>query len=278
MSSTIVFNSNNITDKNTNAYFRYDFKSPINLTDREIALVSVNAYYSWRNITETNNKLSYTWTNGTTYDIEIPVGFYEVSDLLAYCQFVWRQNGHYLATTDKNVYYLDFVVNPTNYTIDIITYPVPSSLPDGYTDPTGNFPFATGNQHPIFSFNPASKLNEILGFESGFSTPASTSSTSNVYSSTLVPNVNPNSSVTVVMDEVYNEFNGGVGELYTIVPDGQIGSLFVDRPNAPVYLPFKHGTFNGLSMRLINAQTGMPITIIDPQLHFMFSIRKIKNK
>ena len=270
MSATVVFNSNNITDSNTNASFRYEFKSPINLEGREIALVSVNAYYSWRNITEANNKISYTWL-GTTYDIVIPIGFYEVSDLLAYCQFIWRQNGHYLVNGEKNVYYLDFVVNPTNYTIDIITYPIPASLPTGYTDPTGSFPFGSG--HPIFTFT--SKLNEILGFDFGFSTPASSSATSNVYSSSVPPNVNPNSSLTVVMDEVYNEFNGGIGELYTIVPDGSIGSLFVDRPSHPVFLPFKSGTFSGLTMRLINAQTGMPVNIIDPQLHFMFSIKKI---
>ena len=67
MSSTIICNSSNIIDTDNNSIFKYNFSSPINLEDKEISLVSVSMYYSWRNITEFNNKLQYTWVDGNVY-------------------------------------------------------------------------------------------------------------------------------------------------------------------------------------------------------------------
>ena len=60
-------------------------------------------------------------------------------------RFIFRQNGHYSKKVDTYVYYTELVVSPTNYTVYLITYTFPTSLPAGYTDPTGNFPFTTSN-------------------------------------------------------------------------------------------------------------------------------------
>ena len=169
MSSTLIVSSKNIVDKVNNSTFMTKFDNQVNLTNKEIALVSASMYYSWRNITSENNKLTYTWV-GNTYDINLPIGFYEISDINSYCQFVFRQNGHYLVNpvTTTNVYYIEIVINQTNYSCDIITYPIPSTLPAGYSNPN-NFKFATtANQHPIVSIT--SKLNEIMGFETNFTT------------------------------------------------------------------------------------------------------------
>ena len=50
MTSTIVLKSSNITDKTTNAVFKYDFPNSVNLVDYEVALISASMYYSWNNI------------------------------------------------------------------------------------------------------------------------------------------------------------------------------------------------------------------------------------
>jgi hypothetical protein len=273
MSSTVLVSSRNIIDNVTNSTFRFDFNAPISLADKEIALVSTSIYYSWRNITEDNNVLTYTWVDGNVYTITLPIGFYEISDITAYCQYVWRNNGHYLQKVDKYIYYMDIVVNPTNYSCDIITYPVPSSLPSGFTNPSGNFVFSSvNNTHPIVKL--VSKINEILGFDEMFSTSLNnTSSVSTVYSSSNAPNINPNSSLTVICDECHNEFFN-LGVLYNIVPTVGIGSLFVDRPSHPVYLPLKSGVFNSLTFRLVNSNTMKPMNILDPTMNFLFSIKK----
>ena len=200
MSNTLIVSSKNIVDKVNNSTFMTKFDNPVNLTNKEIALVSASMNYSWRNITSANNKLSYTWV-GNTYNIELPIGFYEISDINSYCQFVFRKNGHYLVNpiTTTNVYYIDIVINQTNYSCDIITYPIPSTLPTGYNNPN-NFTFATSDyQHPSVSLT--SKLNEILGFNTNFSTGSKVSMNSITYQSTKPPNVNPNSSLLLVCDQ-----------------------------------------------------------------------------
>ena len=90
MSSTLIISSKNIVDKINNSTFMNKFHNQVNLTNKEIALVSASMYYSWRNITSANNKISYTWV-GNTYNIELPIGFYEISYINSYCQFVFRK-------------------------------------------------------------------------------------------------------------------------------------------------------------------------------------------
>jgi len=208
--------------------------------------------------------------------ITIPPGLCEISDINAYMQFIFRQNGHYLKKVDTYVYYAEFVVNPTNYSVDLITYPFPSTLPAGYTDPTGNFPFASSFPNIHMEIEIKSKLTEILGFPVNFDSGISQSNTPNVYSSTQAPNVNPNSSLTLICDEAQNDFSS-LGVLYSIVPQVSIGSIFTERPSYPIYLECKHGTFTSLTFRLVNSDTLMPIEILDPNICFIFSIKKHKN-
>ena len=174
------------------------------------------------------------------------------------------------------MYYTEFVVNPTNYSVDLITYPFPISLPAGYTDPTGNFPFTTSgfsNTHMEIDIN--SKLNEILGFPANFDSNSLQSNIPKVHSSTQAPNVNPYYSLTLICDEAQKDFSS-LGVLYSIVPQVSIGSLFTERPAYPIYLECKRGTFTSLTFRLVNSTTLMPIEIIDPEIDFILSIKKDK--
>ena len=46
-------------------------------------------YFSWRNITTSNNNFSYTWIDDVEYYVEIPIASYEeISDINSYFQFV----------------------------------------------------------------------------------------------------------------------------------------------------------------------------------------------
>jgi hypothetical protein len=122
--SSIIVNANNITNSTTNSTFQVDFERSVNLTDKHITLTSASLYFSWRNINTQNNKLSYTWIDDIEYSVEIPIGLYEISDIKAYFQFVMSQN----TGTSSTIYFIDFVVSNTKYSIDTINLSRPCCL------------------------------------------------------------------------------------------------------------------------------------------------------
>ena len=133
--SSIIVNSTHIIDKINNSTFQIDFERSIMLQDKHIALTSASLYFSWRNITSSNNTFSYTWIDDEDYSVELPIGFYEITDIRTYFQYVMTQNGHVMTNTETNstIYFIDVLVNNTKYSIDFITYPVPTALPEGFT-------------------------------------------------------------------------------------------------------------------------------------------------
>ena len=97
--SSIIVNANNITDTVNNSTFQVDFDRSVETTGKHIALLSASLYFSWRNITTSNNTFSYIWIDDVEYSVTLPVGFYEVSDILSYFQYVMKINGHIMTNT-----------------------------------------------------------------------------------------------------------------------------------------------------------------------------------
>lgn len=264
--SSIIINSTHLTDTVNNSTFRILFDRPVNFDNKYIGLSSASLYFSWRNITEENNKFSYIWVDDVEYNVILPIGFYEVTDILNYFQFVMRKNGHYITDPNGfNIYFIDLKLSTTLYSIDIITYPVPAELPEGFINHGINFNGV--------SKNPKLKLpkgmNEILGYKENFITDDGNEI--KLYNSTTSPNVNPNSSVLIVCDECQNEFSN-LGVLYSISPNVAIGSLIVDKPSHFLYQKLKNGLFSSLSFRILNAKTFQPMTIIDKEINFVFHV------
>jgi hypothetical protein len=265
--SSIIINANNITDTINNSTFQVNFDRSVDLTNKSIALLSASLYFSWRNITTDNNKFSYIWIDDIEYSVVLPVGFYEVSDILSYFQYVMSQNGHIMTNTETSeiIYFIDLVVSNTLYSVDILTYPVPTSLPDGYSS---SITFPATAKNPILKL-PAN-INYIFGYEEDFQTDSA--SEIKIYNSTIAPNVSPDSTVLLVCDQVYNEY-ANIGILYAITPSVGIGSLITDKPSFPLYSSLKSGLFNQLTFRILSSKTFRPIEIIDPEINFIFSIK-----
>ena len=122
--SSLIINANNITNSTTNSSFQVDFDRSINLNDKHISLTSASLYFSWRNITTSNNKFSYIWIDDIEYYVVLPIGLYEISDIKSYFQFVMSQNNHVMTNTEtgSTIYFIDFVILNTAYSIDILTY------------------------------------------------------------------------------------------------------------------------------------------------------------
>ena len=281
MTSTIVLKSSNITDPNTNAVFKYDFPNSINLVDYEVSLISASLYYSWNNISTIleNRTFQYQYINGSnvtqTVNVTLNEGLYEISDLNKALQFSMIAEGLYLTdnTTDENVYYAEFVINTVRNSVDINTYAIPTSLPSGFTAPTNWVGYASTINHPNLII-PA-KFNEIIGYEAGFQTGFETGNTDIVsFSSSVSPNVNPNSSILVDVDCIDNRFSSPTGIISTIVPDVGVGSLISVKPSELVFSPIRNGVYNSISVRLLNKDTLQPQKIEDNQIVIILGIRK----
>ena len=78
-------------------------------------------------------------------------------------------NNHIMTNdeTSSTTYFIDIVVSNTLYSIDILTYPVPTSLPSGFTS---SIIFPSLAKNPILKI--PSGMNDILGYDIDFQTDA----------------------------------------------------------------------------------------------------------
>ena len=289
---TLIINSTNLILDGQNNKLVYKFPNSVKFQDHYIALSSLQMYYSWFNITSAlvNNTFSYNWIDNTgvptTYTITIPDGVYEIATLNALLQFEFIQNNHYLiSSTGDNVYYAEFLVNPSRYAVQINTFLFPTALPAGFTAPPG-LTFPPQSFNPIITL-PA-QINQIFGFVAGFSTdqnlnnayvpPVSpyVSKLANgtlSYISTTAPNVQPNSSVLVNMSNIDNDYAQPTGIIYTIIPSVGIGEIINEKPPAFIWNKLINGTYNELRINLLGTNLS-PIKINDPSMVFVFVIRE----
>jgi len=287
---TLVLNQNNIVADGQNNKLVYNFPNSVLFKDAYVAVSSISLYYSWFNITSAlgNNTFSYTWVNGaitTTTLVTIPDGAYEVETLNQYLQYIFITNGHYLIdSAGQNVYYAEFLINPSRYAVQINTYLVPTSLPSGYSIPSG-FTFPTN------TFNPSIIIGTTLGLLLGFATGVTTNqNTSNgftppspqtyvaknalgtlSYISTSAPNIQPNSSVLVSSSGVNNPYASPTSIIYSISPSVGVGEIISEKPPEFMWNELIDGTYNQLRLTLLGTNLA-PIQINDPAMTIVLVI------
>jgi len=177
------------------------------------------------------------------------------------------QNTHVMTNTEtgSNIYFIDFVISNTAYSIDILIYPVPASLPTGYTS---SITFIGTEKNPRLTL-PAG-TNAIFGNAEDFTTDAGSSILN--FSSSVAPNVSPDNSVLIVYDQVENHFSN-LGILYALSPSVGIGNLIADKPAYPNYSKLRNGSYNHLTFRIHSSKTFRPIELIEPEINFISSIK-----
>ena len=140
MSFTLVLNSSNVSNTSTNTSFKYNFiNGGFQVKDMEMCVSSITLPYSFYNISSyyNNQTFSLIFPKGATtqtISITLPEGFYTVPDINSYIQQICLDNGAYLIDSTGNyVYYQQLVYNSTYYSVQLLLYPVPTSLPTGYS-------------------------------------------------------------------------------------------------------------------------------------------------
>lgn len=291
----LVLNASNVENNGNNNTLVYNFPNSISLNNKYVAVSQVVMYYAWFNVMSmyANNKFSYTWTVGnttTTYDVNIPDGLYNISDINNYLQYVMISNGHYLITPGgDNVYYAEMLVNPNRYAIQINTFLVPSSLPTGYVQPSNFAGFPTTPQNPVITIN--SKLNEIIGYSYGFTTnnnlnnayipPIANVSNNYVskdnkgtlsYLSNTNPDVQPNSSIYISISNINNPYTQPSSIIYAITPKVGIGELITETPPNFMWNKMTDGTYSSLRITLLGINK-QPIQMKDKNMTILLTIR-----
>lgn len=292
----LVLNQNNLQPNGQNNTLIYKFPNSVQFKNNSIAVSSVSMYYSWFNITSAylNNIFTYTWVVGSTttiYTVTIPDGLYQVTDLNNLFQFNMVANGHYLQTSSgSNAYYAEFILNPTRYAIQINTFQIPTSLPATYVQP----PNWVG--YPTQTFNPSitipSNFSNIIGYTAGFvsnqntnnaySPPTSAKSNNYVtkstigtlsYLSDLAPNLQPNSSIYFSLSNINNPYSQPSSIIYSLIPQGEVGTLIVERPPQFMWNKMIDGTYNQLTLTFLGTNL-QPIRINDPQMTILLTIKE----
>lgn len=101
----------------------------------EAAFLSIQTYNSLPNITETNNKFTYSSDKGKTWSVlTLPKGAYEFHEITAHIQREMRANGHYDVVNDKHYIDIDYYKPTFKTLLDIsnedymIDFGVPTSI------------------------------------------------------------------------------------------------------------------------------------------------------
>ena len=292
MVATLVLNSTNIVPDGYNNKLVYNFPNSVSFPNHEIAIQSINMYYSWENINGSSLNNNTFWFRFPTADgvytqiaIVIPDGLYEISSINSYLQWVCIGYGWYLTNSSGvNIYFAEFVINPSNYAVQLNTYPVltlVSAQALSYIIPTGYPNLTASNNLPqvsMFDFNlgssSATRFIDIVGFPATFISPITTTNATGNYSfvSPIAPQVQPNPILYLAVSNIENKYASPSSIIGTVTPSVAFGDLITEVPPQFAYNKLLSGTYNGIRLSLLGSNGGQ-IPILDPNITIVLVIR-----
>lgn len=272
---TQILNLTNVNSSSgQNNVLRYRLGTPINLRDYEVALASLQFYYSYPNITsaKNNNSLDYIWIDGLTYNVVLPDGLYTIADISGFLHNQMFQNGHYLVDANSEpVYFIELVANTVYYRVTTVCTPVPTALPAGWSNPAAVVlpAVATTPQLVILANN----MRTVLGWNAGTypAVPQATVYSANgatypQISSVIAFNVNCNTVTT-------SYFNSSPSTIFTGSPNVGFGELINVAPNNFIWYRCIDSLFPVIEISLVD-QDNNPLQLIDPQMAVTLYFKK----
>jgi hypothetical protein len=253
----LIINSAGAISTPYNNKFRYTFPAgSVQFNNAKVALETINMYYSWFNIMSVLNNNTYqiihpTLAGSTTVTITMPDGYYSLQSINSYLQQQLISAGLYLVDASGNyVYYVEFIENATYYSIQFNSYPVPTSLPSGYSNPAG-MTFPTTLKTPQLVV-PANDFTKIIGFSTG-TYPSVIQTTNYSVLSDLVPQVSPVQSVILACTLLNNKYSNPQTVLYSFTPAGVgFGGLIQTKPGFPSWIDVQNGSYNTFDISFLD--------------------------
>lgn len=276
MSYTLVLNSSNVSSNNKNTYIYPFISNNFTVKDNaELCVSNISIPYSWFNVSSVYNNKSFqfTWTVGitsTTYTITLPDGFYLISDIQNYIELYCQNNGFYLINSaGKYIYYFKLYLNTTYYSVQLLTYTVPTSLPATYTAPSNFAGYPTTSTAPSFIVL-NNNFTKLIGFVAGTYGGGVSNSSIN---STFTPTGSTVNSIIVRCSLVSNNvgFPSDILDSFTI--NGTFGSNIIYEPSFEKWVKIKPGTYNNLIITFVDENFNN-IAILDPSVCVTLMIKQ----
>ncbi len=288
MSFTLVLNSSNVSNTSTNTTFRYDFiQGGFQIKDMEMCVSSITLPYSFYNVSSNYNNRTFSliFPKGSTTEtisVTLQEGFYTVTDINSYIQQICIANGAYLIDSTGNyVFYQQLVYNSTYYSVQLLLFSIPTSLPTGYSYATtgslytGSANLPTTAYTPQFVLESTGSIATIIGFVPGSTYPSAQTTTNQSISSTLVPVGSTINSLVIQCSLVNNPVSFPSDILDSMpINDTSFGSNILYQPY-PNYMSLSNGTFNNFTFSFRD-QNLNEIYARDPNVSITLIIRQKK--
>jgi len=276
ISYPLIINKSHLVAGTTNTY-TYTFSSNVDMSNIDIGLGSASIWFSWRNITNVkqNNKFSIihpTNAGTTTLNFTIPDGGYEIDDINSFLRYSLVSAGYYIQNTAtlEQVVYAKFQVNPSTYSVEFVSYPMPTSLPAGYTAGSA-ITFPTTTRAPQLVVNQAG-FGTVIGYPLG-TYPSSPQTILTTSSSVAVPIVSDITNVIITLDSAMNPFAPNSKVIHSISPAGvNYAQLIKSEPNEIAWIPQQSTWRNQITIQLCN-QNLQPIEQYDTDLTIKLLLR-----
>ncbi len=234
----------------------------------EICVSSITLPYSNFNIDNgfyQNAQFTIKWTIGSTitsFPVTLPNGYYTLTDIQNYIEIFCIANGLYLINASgQNVYYITLQDNITYYGVQLTCYPVPTSLPAGWTQPSNfvGYPTViTTTQLQITKPN----FGIIIGYSVG-TYPSIPQSTTYTTLSNITPNAAPVNSYIIRCSLVNNPVQSPTDILDSMPITSSFGSNIVYSPPFEKLLKIRAGTYSSITVTFLD-QNGNLVPLRDP--------------
>ena len=217
------------------------------------------------------------------HDITLPDGFYTVTEINNYIQLECQTHGAYLLDSSGNyVYFIQLVYNTAYYTVQLLTFLVPTLAGIGtYTRPATGLYSTTGtglptvSRVPQISFSSTGSIRSIIGFEAGTFPPTSQTSNYNT-SSTLTPVGSTVNSIIMQCSLISNRCTTPSDIIDSMpINDTSFGSNIIYNPSFEKFVSISDGTFNNFTFSFRD-QNLNEIYARDPNVSITLIIRPKK--
>ena len=294
MAFTLVLNSSNNYNTQTNTQFKYNFLGGNFIADdMEMCVSAISMPYSFFNVSQYYNNQSFqiifpVGNTTQTLTITLTAGFYTVSDIQNFIQNQCISNGYYLINASgQYVYYLNLATNTTYYSTQLVCTKVPTTLPSGWSYATSGAwnaasSGATGlpsvaNQVPQLVILSTNTFGTIIGYAAG-TFPTSATQASGVYTTlgTITPVGSTVNSIVMRCSIIKNNVAIPSDILDSFPINATFGSNINYVPSFEKWISVNNGTFNNFTLNFVD-QNLNTIYANDPNVAVTLLIRKKKD-